>query len=61
MNEDERRIASLRAELSDRAAENRELRREMARAGRYIDNGDIGSAKNLLQRLSLSASEGRTP
>ncbi|MFJ7895906.1 hypothetical protein [Streptomyces anthocyanicus] len=57
MTEEERRIASLRAELSDRAAENREIRREILRALRYIENGDIGSAQTLLHRLSLSVDE----
>ncbi|MFK4801663.1 hypothetical protein ACI3K5_23650 [Streptomyces sp. MPA0124] len=57
MSEQEQRIASLRAELGDRAAENREIRREILRALRYINNGDIGSAQTLLHRLSLSADE----
>ncbi|CAL9367044.1 hypothetical protein [Streptomyces sp. enrichment culture] len=57
MSEQEKRIASLRAELSDRAAENREIRKDILRALRYIENGDIGSARSLLHRLSLSATE----
>ncbi|MFC8065498.1 hypothetical protein [Streptomyces sp. NPDC057293] len=60
MNDDSR-IASLRAELDDRAAENRELRRGIARAGRYIDGGDIVSARNLLLRLSLGVTEQESP
>ncbi len=56
-DEHTRKVASLNAELRDRAAENRELRREAARAVRFIECGDIESATTLLRRLSLSAAE----
>lgn len=45
--------ATLRAELSDRAAENRELRREAARAADLIEKGETAQAVSLLRRLAL--------
>lgn len=56
MFEHELKVASLMSELSDRAAENRELRREIGRALRMIERGDVESAKTLLRRLSHDTS-----
>ncbi|WP_228994325.1 hypothetical protein [Streptomyces sp. DH8] len=44
---------STRAALSDRAAENRELRREAARAADLIERGETAQAVSLLRRLAL--------
>lgn len=57
MTEQEARIASLEAATSDLRGELRETRKEIRRALRFIDNGDIGSARTLLHRLSLSVAE----
>ncbi|MES9522446.1 hypothetical protein [Streptomyces capoamus] len=57
MTEQEQQTASLRASLADRAAENRELRREIARAVRLIEAGRMDAATSLLRFLSLSATD----
>lgn len=56
-DEHARKVASLNAELRDRIIENHELRREAARALRFIERGDLDSATTLLRRLSLSVAE----
>ncbi|AKZ60809.1 hypothetical protein SAM23877_p100 (plasmid) [Streptomyces ambofaciens ATCC 23877] len=57
MSEMESRIASLEATNSDLRSENREIRREILRALRFIEKGDVGSAQTLMHRLSLSVAE----
>lgn len=47
--------ASPRAELADRAAENRELRREAGRAADLIDAGETAQAVSLLRYISRAA------
>lgn len=54
MTEQESRTASLEASNRDLRGENREIRSEILRALRFIENGDVGSAQTLLHRLSLS-------
>ncbi|MCQ1575399.1 hypothetical protein [Streptomyces parvus] len=44
---------STRAALSDRAAENRQLRREAARAANLIEKGETAQAVSLLRSLAL--------
>ncbi|MET7795623.1 hypothetical protein [Streptomyces decoyicus] len=51
------KIASLNAELRDRASENRELRREIARALRLVEAGNIDSATALLRFLSRATTD----
>ncbi|MFI7890893.1 hypothetical protein ACIFUY_06470 [Streptomyces sp. CACIS-1.16CA] len=46
--------ASTRAALSDRAAENRELRRDAGRAADLIEKGETAQALSLLRRLARS-------
>ncbi|WP_165404929.1 hypothetical protein [Streptomyces albidoflavus] len=41
-----------KAVLQDRAAENRELRCDAARAVELIERGDVEQAKSLLRRMS---------
>lgn len=55
MSDNAGRIASLQAELRDRAAENRELREEAARAERFIEAGDVEAAKTLLRFIIRNA------
>ncbi|MDG9687840.1 hypothetical protein QC334_34795 [Streptomyces sp. DH18] len=45
------------AALQDRADENRQLRREAARALDLIERGDVEQAKSLLRRISRSVTE----
>ncbi|MGC5534239.1 hypothetical protein [Streptomyces sp. SR-10] len=49
---DEEATTSTRAALSDRAAENRELRREAARAADLIERGETAQAVSLLRYLA---------
>jgi hypothetical protein len=51
MPEPDPRIASLTAELRDRAAENRQLRREIRRALNLIEEGRVDKAATLLRHL----------
>lgn len=53
-NETAARLDYLRAALTDRAAENRQLRRDMRRAVDLVDRGDTAQARSLLLRLSLA-------
>ncbi|MDP5310406.1 hypothetical protein [Streptomyces poriferorum] len=46
---------SAHAELADRAAENRELRREAGRAAELIEAGDHAQAASLLRYISRPA------
>jgi hypothetical protein len=48
-----------KAALADRAAENRELRREAARAARLIESGRAGEALSLLRHISRDFKENR--
>ncbi|MGW7786034.1 hypothetical protein [Streptomyces tricolor] len=57
MTEQDHRIASLKASLADRASENRELRREIARALRLVEAGRLDAATSLLRFLSLSTTD----
>ncbi|MFF8618289.1 hypothetical protein [Streptomyces sp. NPDC015350] len=43
--------------LQDRADENRQLRREAARALELIERGDVEQAKTLLRRISCNATQ----
>ncbi|MEV5283390.1 hypothetical protein ACFYMW_35675 [Streptomyces sp. NPDC006692] len=43
--------------LRDRMNENRELRRDAARALELIERGDIEQAKSLLRRISRTGTE----
>ncbi|MFF7098533.1 hypothetical protein ACFY9A_40175 [Streptomyces rubradiris] len=51
------RLESLRAALTDRAAENRQLRRDMKRAVDLIDRGDTAQARSLLLLLSRNTDD----
>jgi hypothetical protein len=55
MSEQEQKLASLAAELRDRAAENRELRREIGRAVRLLEAGRVDTATTLLRHLARNA------
>lgn len=50
--------ASTRAALSDRATENRQLRREAARAADLIEKGETAQAVSLLRSLARSITAG---
>ncbi|MFJ8763125.1 hypothetical protein [Streptomyces cyaneofuscatus] len=50
--------ASTRAALSDRAAENRELRRDAGRAADLIEAGETAQATSLLRSLARSITAG---
>lgn len=43
--------------LQDRANENRQLRREAARALELIERGDVEQAKSLLRRISRNVAK----
>jgi hypothetical protein len=51
MSEQDPRIASLAAELHDRAVENRRLREEIRRALELIEAGRVDAAATLLRHL----------
>jgi hypothetical protein len=46
-----------RAELQDRAEENRQLRGDAARALRLLEQGRVEGAKSLLRAISRAASK----
>lgn len=52
MSEQDQKIASLTAELRDRATENRQLRREVRRALELIEAGRVDTAATLLRHLA---------